>query len=81
MHDGSYLRLKNLNIQYDVPIKNKLIKSLQVYSSISNVFTLTSYMGYSPDVSSESTSATRRGFDNNAYPQSRSFLLGLKAVF
>ncbi len=81
MHDASYLRLKNINIQYDVPLKNNLIKSLQIYSSISNLFVLTPYMGYSPDVSSEGTSSTRRGFDNNAYPQSRTFLLGLKAVF
>lgn len=81
LHDGSFLRLKNINIQYDLPIRNKTIKSLQVYTSISNVFTWTSYLGYSPDVNSEGTSATRRGFDNNAYPQSRTYLFGVKAVF
>lgn len=81
LHDGSFLRLKNLNIQYDIPIRSKSIKSLQVYTTMSNLFTWTPYFGYSPDVNAEGTSSTRRGFDDNVYPQSRSFLLGLKAVF
>lgn len=82
VHDGSYLRLKNVNLQYDVPLKNNnIIKSLQVYTTISNVFTWTSYFGYTPDVSAEGTSSTRRGFDNNVYPQNRTFLFGVKANF
>lgn len=82
VHDGSYLRLKNINLQYDIPLKNtNIIKSLQIYTTISNVFTWTNYFGYTPDVSAEGTSSTRRGFDNNAYPQNRTFLFGVKANF
>lgn len=81
VHDGSYLRLKNVNVQYNIPLKNKkILKSLQVYGTVSNVFTWTPYFGYSPDVDVES-SATRRGFDRNVYPQSRTYLLGVKAKF
>lgn len=80
VHDGSYLRLKNVNVQYNIPLKKKkILKSLQVYGTVSNVFTWTSYFGYSPDVDVESSS-TRRGFDQNVYPQSRTFLLGLKVI-
>ena len=81
VHDGSFLRLKHINLQYDIPIKVRFIKSLQVYGTVSNVFTWTPYMGYSPDVNAEGTSTTRRGFDNNVYPQNRTFLLGIKANF
>lgn len=82
VHDGSFLRLKNLNLQYDVPLKNrKIVKSLQVYGTATNLFTWTPYFGFSPDVDADNSSATRIGFDNNAYPQSRTFLLGVKLNF
>ncbi|MDO5979838.1 SusC/RagA family TonB-linked outer membrane protein [Flavivirga spongiicola] len=79
--DGSYLRLKTLNLQYDIPLESKILKSLAVYATGTNLFTLTKYDGFTPDVNSAGTSATRRGFDSNVYPQSRSFTLGLRATF
>lgn len=84
LHDGSYLRLKNVSLQYDIPVgKQNILKSLQVYGSVSNLFTITKYFGFSPDVNvgDLETEATRRGFDSNAYPQSRTFLIGVKAQF
>ena len=82
VHDGSYLRLKNISLQYDVPMgKQKVIKSLQVYMTATNLFTITPYFGYTPDVSGEGTSVTRRGFDKSTYPANRTFLFGLKANF
>jgi TonB-linked SusC/RagA family outer membrane protein len=81
LHNGSYLRLKNVNLQYDVPLRNRsIIKSLQFYGTVTNLFTLTSYFGYTPDVSVYSD-AVHRGFDQNAYPQSRTYLIGLKVQF
>ncbi len=79
--DGSYLRLKTLNLQYDIPLENKLFKGLSVYVTGTNLFTITDYEGFTPDVNSEGTNATRRGFDNTVYPQSRSFTLGVRANF
>ena len=82
VYDGSFLRLKNLNLEYAFPnMGKKVIKNLSVYGSVSNLFTLTKYHGYSPDVNSEGAHATRRGFDNNAYPQSRIYTVGLKIGF
>lgn len=81
IQDGSFLRLKNLNIEYKIPQFTSGIKALSVYGSVSNLFTLTKYDGYSPDVNSEGTHSTRRGFDNNVYPQSRTFLVGVKMSF
>ncbi len=82
VHDGSFLRLKNLNLQYNVPLKNrKVVKSLQVYATATNLFTWTSYFGFSPDVNADNSSSTRIGFDNNVYPQSKTYLIGLKINF
>jgi TonB-linked SusC/RagA family outer membrane protein len=79
--DGSYLRLKNINIQYKINAFKNTFKSLSIYGSATNVLTFTSYKGFSPDVNSEGTNATRRGFDKNGYPQAKVFLLGIKAEF
>lgn len=79
--DGSFLRLKNLNVEYKIPQFTSAIKAFSVYGSVSNLFTITGYKGYSPDVNSEGTHSTRRGFDNNVYPQSRTFIVGVKMSF
>jgi len=81
VYDGSFLRLKNINLEYTLPQFTKVIKNLSVYGSISNLFTITKYKGYSPDVNSDGSHSTRRGFDNNVYPQARTFILGLKVGF
>ena len=78
--DGSYLRLKTLNIQYNIPTK-KIFRNLSVYGSATNLLTLTKYEGFSPDVNAEGTHSTRRGFDSNGFPQAKVFLFGIKADF
>lgn len=79
--DGSYVRLKNINIQYKIPIRKGFLDNLIVYSSATNVFTITGYQGFSPDVSAEGTNSTRRGFDSNGYPTAKTFIIGIKADF
>lgn len=81
IQDGSFLRLKNLNIEYKLPSFTPGIRSFSVYGSVSNLFTLTKYDGYTPDVNYAGTHATRRGFDSNVYPQSRTFIVGVKMGF
>ena len=81
VQDGSFLRLKNLNIEYKIPQITSVINAFSVYGSVNNLFTITGYKGYSPDVNSEGTHSTRRGFDNNVYPQSRTFIVGVKMSF
>ena len=81
VHDGSYVRLKTVNLQYQIPVGKKIIKSLAVYGTATNLFTITKYEGFSPDVNATGTHSTRRGFDSNGYPPAKMFLIGVKADF
>ena len=76
IEDGSYLRLKNLQIGYTFPLKwtQKFHCSrLRLYATASNLFTITGYKGYDPEVGG--------GVDYGNYPQSRTFTFGLNATF
>lgn len=76
IEDGSYLRLKNMQIGYTLPkkITEKFgCSRLRFYITGSNVFTLTKYTGYDPEVGN--------GVDYGNYPQSRTFTFGLNANF
>jgi len=76
IEDGSYLRLKNIELGYRIPIK-KSIESLRVYVSAQNLFTITDYSGYDPEVNSEGQSNLQLGVDWNSYPVSRMFTVGV----
>ena len=76
IEDGSYLRLKNLQIGYSLPqrwISKMGMSRLRIYLSGSNLFTVTRYTGYDPEVGG--------GVDYGNYPQSRTFMLGLNINF
>ncbi|MCJ8164038.1 TonB-dependent receptor [Pontibacter sp. E15-1] len=87
IRDGSYVRLKNLQLGYNVPtaISNKAkIQRLRVYVSAANLFTWTKYDdGFDPEIGSarflrgQSNSVLEIGVDRGIYPQSRTFLLGV----
>lgn len=74
VEDGSYLRVKNIALTYNVPkvfLKKYLpINGLRLSSGIQNAFTFTKYSGYDPEVG---TSAGVPGFDNGRYPSSRMY--------
>ena len=71
IEDGSYLRLKNIQLGYTLtPSLGKGVKpSIRLYIAAQNLFTITKYSGFEPEVSDISV-------DRGQYPQSRSFLLG-----
>jgi hypothetical protein len=76
VEDGSYFRLKNLQIGYTLPknITQKFHCSrLRFYFTATNLFTITKYSGFDPEVGS--------GVDYGNYPQSRTFTFGLNANF
>ncbi len=76
IEDGSYLRLKDLQIGYSFPrkwIEKAAMSRLRIYVSMSNLFTLTKYTGYDPEVGG--------GVDYGNYPQSRTFMVGLNINF
>ncbi|MFI3262503.1 MAG: SusC/RagA family TonB-linked outer membrane protein, partial [Rikenellaceae bacterium] len=82
VEDGSYLKLKNVNFEYKfTPKKQTGIKGGAVYLSASNLFTITNYSGYDPEVSSFGSDASRKGVDYYAYPSCRTYTLGVKLNF
>ena len=74
--DGSFIRLKNVNLGYTIPFKNN--KSLRIYSTGQNLLTWTKYPGYDPEVSTYNKDPQRRGVDFGGYPGTRTFSLGVK---
>ncbi len=82
--DGSYLRLKTLSLAYNLPQKwlNRIkIEQLQVYANISNLFTITKYNGYDPEVGTQGQSVIAQSIDNYRYPSPRIYTLGLRIKF
>lgn len=83
IEDGSYIRLKTLNLSYDLGkdiVKKLNLSTVSLYVSAQNLFTWTNYSGFDPDVSVNS-SAIMPGVDYSSYPINRTFSLGLNASF
>jgi TonB-linked SusC/RagA family outer membrane protein len=80
IEDGSYLRCKNITLGYHLP-KIKGVYNARVYVSANNLFTVTKYSGYDPEVNTYAGSNTVLGVDNIVYPQAKSFLAGLQVTF
>ena len=81
VEDGSYIRLKNVQLGLELP--PRLVpgtRSARVFVSAINLFTITDYTGYDPEVSAFSTTALR-GVDLGSYPQSRLFTVGATLTF
>lgn len=84
IEDGSYLRLKNISLSYNITAE-KLRKigfsKLQPYFSASNLLTFTKYTGMDPEVNQWGDSGSVQGIDWGTYPHSRSFVVGLNLEF
>ncbi|MBR4826852.1 MAG: TonB-dependent receptor [Bacteroidales bacterium] len=81
VQDGSYLRLKNIQLGYTLPrkwTKTVLVSSLRFYVAAENLLTFTGYRGYDPEISSGGTSL---GVDYGVYPQPRTLLCGINLKF
>lgn len=81
LENGSYLRLRSVQLGYTFPQTwfKGAIQHARVYINAENLFTITSYSGYSPDVNADN--ANYRGFDNFIYPTNRTFMLELNVTF
>jgi len=79
VEDGSYLKLKTISFSYNMPLKNnKKIDGLRIYVTGQNILTFTNYRGYDPEVSYRGASTLESGEDYGGYPQSRTFMMGIK---
>ena len=82
IEDGSYIRLRNIRIDYALPLGDtKFIKSANIYLSGNNIITITNYKGYDPEVNAFSGNSLQQGVDNGAYPGSKTVTLGLTVNF
>ena len=83
LQNSSFLRLKSLTLSYDLSsaVFKTAGKGLSVFVSGTNLFLLTQYNGYDPEVNSGGTSSTIRAKDNGAYPNSRTISAGVNLNF
>ena len=81
LEDGSYLRLSSVTLSYLLKLKLKAVNSLQFNLTGSNLFVLTNYSGFDPDVNTFSNDPSRMGVDLTSYPSARHFTFGIIANF
>ena len=84
IEDGSYLRLQNISAGYTLPARltQKVgLERARIYVAGSNLFTLTHYTGFNPEVNKNSTDALRPGEDYCSYPLPRTVSVGLNLTF
>ncbi|GAB4492930.1 MAG: TonB-dependent receptor [Saprospiraceae bacterium] len=82
VEDGSFLRMQNLTIGYNLPgslINKWKLKRARVYAATNNLFTITGYKGLDPGVGGAAD--TNFGIDVGNYPITRSFMFGLGITF
>jgi TonB-linked SusC/RagA family outer membrane protein len=79
IEDGSYIKLKNITLSYDVPVKG-FLNRLSLYFTGENLLTFTDYSGFDPEVVTASDPMLR-GIDFGSTPAPKSYLLGIKMSF
>lgn len=88
LEDGSYLRLKNVMLGYNLPasslqsLTKGVVKNFRVYVSAQNILTFTDYSGFDPEVGNRTpNSSLTNGIDFAVYPQPKAYLLGIQVGF
>ena len=77
IEDGSYLRLKTVNLTYKVPVSTSWLQGLSVWAEANNLFTLTHYLGNDPEAS-VANSVLYQGIDAGNIALGRTFTMGLR---
>lgn len=76
IEDGSFIRLQNVSLGYNLTAL-KSIRSARVFVSAQNLFLITDYKGFDPEVNNQGQNNLNRGDDYDAYPRARSFTFGV----
>lgn len=82
VQDGSFLKCKNITLGYRLPenILSKIyVHSIRVYANVTNVFTITKYVGMDPEIGS--WNPLQAGWDSGYYPQPRVYTIGASITF
>ena len=77
IEDGSFLKLKNVTVSYNIPLRSEFIQGLTVWAAGNNLLTFTKYLGSDPEVSA-GNGVLYQGIDRGNLPFGRSFTLGVK---
>jgi len=80
---GSFLRLRDLSVGYNLSsvFNGNVVKTAQVTISARNLFTISNYSGFDPEASANLNDPTQRGLDLYAFPNFRTFQIGLNIGF
>ena len=83
IEDGSYFRLKNLRLTVNVPSQTLRDKGIaaRIYLSGQNLFTITNYLGYNPEVNQQGQNNINQGVDMGSYPLAKSYMAGINLSF
>lgn len=76
IEDGSYLKIKNIRLTYDIPVSTSWLQGIKVWGEANDVFTVTKYLGTDPEISA-SNNILYQGVDNGMMPLTRSFNIGV----
>lgn len=76
VEDGSFVKIKNIQLGYTFPasVTKKIFSKLRVYAQVKNAFTFTNYSGFDPEISG---GILDTGIDRGAYPQARTYAIGI----
>ena len=84
IEDGSFIRLKNVTLAYDLPLSKwnvNWLSTARVYFNGQNLWLLSNYRGYDPEVNVNPQSNTLLGFDYASYPSAQTYTFGMKIGF
>ncbi|MRX41021.1 SusC/RagA family TonB-linked outer membrane protein [Flavobacterium sp. LC2016-23] len=84
VEDGSYLRIQNVSLGYDLPKKifeNSIISKIRLYVNVQNLYTWTKYSGFDPALGNLDQNITLSGIDLGRYPVPRTTSMGLNLEF
>jgi hypothetical protein len=84
IEDGSYLRIKAITLSYTLPkalLSKAKIADVKIYVTGQNLFTITKYTGYDPEVNAYGGNNLAQGVDYGTYPQNKTIIAGLNLSF
>jgi hypothetical protein len=77
IEDGSYLRLKSISMNYQLPLKSNFVEGVNLWLSAGNLFTFTNYLGTDPETSA-SNHPLLQGIDAGLIPLTRNYNIGIR---
>lgn len=84
IEDGSYLRFQTISLAYNVPnriFERIAVNSIRIYAKAQNLWTMTNYTGFDPEVGASQTGNNVYGMDNGRYPSPRVYTMGVNVSF